>query len=282
MTERALIIRAPWIDLILQGQKAWEMRSQPTRVRGPIGLIRKGSGLVVGTARLTDSRPALTRDDYMQYCDKHAIPEAMLDEVLVSRWVFPWVLSDVRSLPQPVAYRHGSGPVIFVTLEPSVTAAIAMQEPETASVQARKSTPDAVPSSSSPPSRDAASERLPTNAAFPIPAATDEFRFVFRPETAQAYGRPLAGGEFVVLAGSTAMRHGSPNVKRDAYERDRLVREGVLIPDADLSRYRFTRDYLFTSSSQAAGVIKDGNASGPSLWKDDKTGRSLKEHLSSL
>jgi Domain of unknown function (DUF4357)/ASCH domain len=282
MLERGLIIRAPWIDLILQGKKTWEMRSGVTRVRGPIGLISQGSGLVVGTAILTDSRLALTRDDYMCYREKHAVPEAMLDEVLAKRWVFPWVLSDVRSLPQPVPYRHGSGPVIFVTLEPSVVTAIAMQDSGAVCAEASRSLPDARVSSSSPPSHDAGSAPVPTNAAVSVPAQLHEALFVFRPETAQAYGRPLEDGEFIVLAGSTAMRHGSPNVKRDAYERDRLVREGVLVPGTDPSRYRFTSDCTFTSCSKAAGVIRDGNASGPLRWKNEKTGRTLKDYLSSL
>ncbi len=98
----------------------------------------------------------------------------------------------------------------------------------------------------------------------------------FRPETAQAYGRPLPDGRFLVFKDSTAMRSGSPNVKRDAHDRDRLVREGVLVPDG-ANRYRFTRDHAFSSSSKAAGIIKDGNASGPSLWKHVKSGRSLKD-----
>ena len=51
---RGLIIDAPWIDHILEGRKDWEMRSQATSVRGWIGLIRKGSGQVVGIARLVD------------------------------------------------------------------------------------------------------------------------------------------------------------------------------------------------------------------------------------
>jgi hypothetical protein len=74
------------------------------------------------------------------------------------------------------------------------------------------------------------------------------------------------------------MRHGSPNVKRNARERDRLVREEVLVPDGDVRRFRFARDHIFSSASTAAGIIKDGNASGPSLWKDEKTGRTLKDY----
>lgn len=277
-----LLIRPQWIELILEGTKTWEMRSQPTRVRGRIGLIRQGSGLVVGTANLIDSRPALTRDDYMRYQDKHAIPESMLDEVMAKPWVFPWVLSDVRRLPKPVPYKHGSGPVIFITLEPSVIAAIAMQDDGPASAVATERTQLAAPSRSTSLPFDARPVPVVTRAASLIPATGAEPLFVFKPEVAQAYGRPLEGQEFIVLAGSTAMRNGSAHVKRDRPERDRLVREGVLIDDTDSSRYLFTRDYIFTSSSKAAGVIRDGNASGPQLWIDNTTGKSLKDYLSSL
>ncbi len=56
--------------------------------------------------------------------------------------------------------------------------------------------------------------------------------FVMRPQKAQAYGRAEADG-FLVRKGSTAMREGSPRVKRDREERDRLVRQGVLVLDSD-------------------------------------------------
>src|SRR5947209_18338036 len=47
---KALIIREPWIGHILSGAKTWEMRTSKTSLRGRIGLIRKGSGVVVGVA----------------------------------------------------------------------------------------------------------------------------------------------------------------------------------------------------------------------------------------
>ena len=51
---RALVIASPHIDRILAGEKTWEMRSRNCRIRGPIGLIKKGSGTVVGLAEITD------------------------------------------------------------------------------------------------------------------------------------------------------------------------------------------------------------------------------------
>lgn len=110
---------------------------------------------------------------------------------------------------------------------------------------------------------------------------TTDLLFVFRPQAAQAYGRSLPDGRFLVCAGSTAMRNGSPLVKRDRADRDALLRRGILVPDSDPRLYRFTQDHVFGSSSKAAGIVKDGNASGPQLWKDTRTGMTLKDHLSS-
>jgi len=60
--DRALIIDEPWISKILSGEKTLEMRSRHTKIRGRIGLIRKGSGLIVGDVWLDDSikiKPAM-------------------------------------------------------------------------------------------------------------------------------------------------------------------------------------------------------------------------------
>ena len=100
--------------------------------------------------------------------------------------------------------------------------------------------------------------------------------FVMRPQKAQAYGRAEADG-FLVRKGSTAMREGSPRVKRDREERDRLVRQGVLVLDSDPGLYRFSRDHLFGSASVAGGIIKDGNCSGPQSWRRPSDGNSIKD-----
>ena len=65
--EKAIVIDEPWVSQVLRGDKAWEMRSKPTRHRGPVGIIRKGSGQVVGTASLIDSLPALSRPEFTKY-----------------------------------------------------------------------------------------------------------------------------------------------------------------------------------------------------------------------
>ncbi|MFD0860089.1 ASCH domain-containing protein [Roseovarius aquimarinus] len=117
---RGLIIADPWIEHILNGRKDWEMRSQATSVRGWIGLIRKGSGTVVGLAYLAQCRKALNQAQMIANHDHHRIPEDMIRRGEVAKWVVPWELSDIIPLDRPVPYEHKAGAVIWVTLEPYV------------------------------------------------------------------------------------------------------------------------------------------------------------------
>jgi hypothetical protein len=121
---RGLVIDEPWISLILSGKKTWEMRSTGTRKREPIGLIRKGSKQVVGIADLVDSLPALSREDYARTEAFHRIPLGLQSAAILRRRVRPWVLAAARSLPTPIPYKHGSGPVIWIKLDATVIAAI--------------------------------------------------------------------------------------------------------------------------------------------------------------
>jgi len=107
---------------------------------------------------------------------------------------------------------------------------------------------------------------------------SDENWFVLRAQKAEAYGRPHGDG-FFVQKGSTAMREGSPLVKRDRDERDRLVALKVLEPDSNPLLYRFSRDHVFGSSSAAGGIIKDGNCSGPQSWFRLSDGKTLKASI---
>lgn len=127
MIRSGLVIREPWVGKILEGHKDWEMRPNRTRKRGRIALIRRGSGLVVGTAELVDCLPPLTPENYAEFYARHAIPSHMTDVALKNRWFFPWVLRNARPLPTPVPYAHGSGAVTFVNLEDRVSATIASQ-----------------------------------------------------------------------------------------------------------------------------------------------------------
>jgi hypothetical protein len=122
---RALIIDEPWISAILRGEKIWEMRKRNCKVRGPIALIRKGSGHVVGVAELVDSLQVLTTPQaYADAEPKHRIPPERQASAFRDGWVTPWVIASARPLRRPVPYSHPSGAVIWVTLAPDVAAAV--------------------------------------------------------------------------------------------------------------------------------------------------------------
>jgi len=128
MIERGLIIDEPWISKILEGSKTWEMRSRPTKLRGLIGLIRKGSGQVVGVADLMGNGPCLDQESFSQHADKHGVTDPQMHVAAVrGGWIHPWVLSAARPLPRPVPYTHKQGAVIFVKLDDAVVADVTMQ-----------------------------------------------------------------------------------------------------------------------------------------------------------
>jgi len=112
LPERGLIIRQPWIELILSGKKTWEMRSKPTAVRGRIALIEAGTGLIVGETELTSSPKHLTLGHVAHEYKWHRVN----DYALLEQWPFPWVLQDTERYEQPVPYNHPKGAVIWVDL----------------------------------------------------------------------------------------------------------------------------------------------------------------------
>jgi hypothetical protein len=123
----ALVIADPWIGMILDGSKTWEMRSTNTSRRGWIGLIRKGTGCVWGIAQIADSGLPMSPEKMIETFEKHRIPEHMIRSGEVSKWNTPWILKDVRVLNQPVPYTHKLGAVTWVSLDSEVSQAITQQ-----------------------------------------------------------------------------------------------------------------------------------------------------------
>lgn len=113
---RGLIIDQPWIDKILKGYKTWEMRSARTTIRGPIALIEKGSGTIVGVSSILDSIGPLCFEEIFENEIKHNVgPEIYTRDDY--KWNHAWVLGDVLSLVQPIKYQHRSGAVVWVELD---------------------------------------------------------------------------------------------------------------------------------------------------------------------
>lgn len=123
--EKGLLIRDPWLERILSGKKSWEMRSRDTAQRGLVALIKAGSGMVYGVARIVDSFGPLSDAQMQAHQDRHGIPPERLPEV--SNYRHAWVLAEVKRLDRPVPYRHRAGAVIFAVLDAEAREKIAVQ-----------------------------------------------------------------------------------------------------------------------------------------------------------
>ncbi len=109
---KALLIKKPWIDYILDGQKTWEIRGSNTHIRGEIELIQSGSGLVVGKCKLVDCIE-LSHIGFQNNESKHCIKDTSF---LPYKRTFAWVLVDAERYATPRSYKHPNGAIIWVNL----------------------------------------------------------------------------------------------------------------------------------------------------------------------
>lgn len=110
--DRALIVRQPWIDLILSGEKSWEMRSQSTSVRGRIGLIEQGTGLIVGECWLDGVGQSVKSFNLGYGHHYHKVDNFEL----LQKWHIPWLLSRPKRYETPISYNHPKGAVTWVKI----------------------------------------------------------------------------------------------------------------------------------------------------------------------
>ena len=124
---KGIIIGEPWISKILSGEKTWEMRGTRALYRGPLALIRKGSGQVVGVAALVDTTGELDDDQLRRTFQFHRVPLDHFDQEGRRKWRHAWILEGARQLRNPVPYHHPSGAVVWVRLTPDVVAQVSSQ-----------------------------------------------------------------------------------------------------------------------------------------------------------
>jgi hypothetical protein len=116
---RALLIRHPYVDLILDGKKSWEIRGSATSIRGTIGLVPSGSGTVVGVCEVVDCIGPLTAEEFRDNAKKAGMSPSEIPLNLYPQ-TYAWVLANPRYLERPIRYRHPPGAVIWVRLDNDV------------------------------------------------------------------------------------------------------------------------------------------------------------------
>lgn len=108
--ERVLLIREPWLSMILSGEKLWEMRTRLTHVRGVIGLSCPGSNLIVGTVELVDCLGPLTEHELVKNQDKHRVPR----DSQFAKYNVAWVTQSPKRLEKPLPFIQKPGAVIWL------------------------------------------------------------------------------------------------------------------------------------------------------------------------
>jgi hypothetical protein len=109
---KGLLIKSPWIDLILQGKKTWEIRGSNTKIRGKIARIKSRTGMVFGTAALVDSKK-LSLEEYQQTEAFHRITDCIEAPY---KNTHAWILTNPQLFAEPVPYKHPQGATIWVNL----------------------------------------------------------------------------------------------------------------------------------------------------------------------
>ena len=107
-----LIVTRKWLDLILSGQKTWEIRSTPTTKREVVALIESGSGYVLGEARITDSL-VVSLTDLQNNVAKHRVEDL---SIITYSKPHAWVLTEAKRYKEPQPYKHPQGAVVWLDL----------------------------------------------------------------------------------------------------------------------------------------------------------------------
>jgi len=114
---RGLLIRDPYATQILNGEKVWEIRGKPTQLRGPIVIVKSGTGRAFGTANLVRVLGPLDIEDLISAPE---LPAVERDEMRRQGPPYPktyaYVFTNPRWFERPIPYRHPSGAVTWVRL----------------------------------------------------------------------------------------------------------------------------------------------------------------------
>ncbi|WP_255287370.1 ASCH domain-containing protein [Bacillus pseudomycoides] len=111
---KGLLVKSPYIEKILHGEKTWEIRGSNTKIRGNIALIKSGSGLIIGTVDLVDSKK-LSLQEYQNSEKHHCISKEDCFNPHYKN-IYAWIVSNPVMFQDPVPYTHPQGAVIWVNL----------------------------------------------------------------------------------------------------------------------------------------------------------------------
>lgn len=135
---RGLLVRDPYATQILNGEKIWEIRGKPTQIRGPVVIIKSGSGCAFGTVKLVRVLGPLDLDDLVRAPE---LPQGEREEFqrlgLPYTKTYAYVFSNPKWFKEPIPYRHPSGAVTWVRLPALDLEAVSYATPRYSPTQLR-------------------------------------------------------------------------------------------------------------------------------------------------
>ena len=109
--KKALVVKKKWLDLILAGQKTWEIRGSSTSKRGWVHFAEsQAGGKLRGRARLVNCF-LVPKESFQRHYKKHCVPSLTMVPYVK---IYAWVLEDAEEFKKPFEYEHKQGAVIWV------------------------------------------------------------------------------------------------------------------------------------------------------------------------
>ena len=108
-----LIVQEPWISLILDGYKTWEIRGQVCKkAKGEkvYLALSGGGGIILGCVKFVKSHGPLSRADYGAAAERHCVAGEALP---YGGNTHAWELSSPVRFRMPVPYRRKQGVVVW-------------------------------------------------------------------------------------------------------------------------------------------------------------------------
>jgi hypothetical protein len=116
---RCLKIKDEWINLILNGKKTWEIRTQNTLIRERIGLGNTKTKLVAGYVTIVDSIE-MPIEQLKKYNDKHQANDFLDSYAKKSKTLWAWKLTNIEVEPKSIPYSYSTGSWCKITYHRSL------------------------------------------------------------------------------------------------------------------------------------------------------------------
>lgn len=107
-----LIVKEPYIDWELDGEKDLELRGSDTKKRGTIYLVKSGTGMVYGTVEIVNTFEIETVSQYEKLRKRHCVGAERRN--IRYRRLWAWELANPVRFDKPKRYIQKRGQQIWI------------------------------------------------------------------------------------------------------------------------------------------------------------------------